>query len=145
LRAHDRGRAAGTRDKNVAALQARALALSGLAAATGDPARATEAVEAFARGPSRYLIAAGLLLDLKTSAKLTLGMQDVFQIIGYAPLDFDDEYNLAEVGIFSARYAYLASWSLPALPGELAGYQISLQATRQEFCQLLLTHQGLAR
>ena len=36
-------------DSNVAALQARALALSGLAAATGDPARATEAGEAFAR------------------------------------------------------------------------------------------------
>jgi tetratricopeptide (TPR) repeat protein len=36
-------------DSNVAALQACALALSGLAAATGDPARATEAVEAFAR------------------------------------------------------------------------------------------------
>ena len=30
-------------DRNVAALQARALALSGLAAAAGDPARATEA------------------------------------------------------------------------------------------------------
>ena len=36
-------------DRNVAALQARALALSGLAAATGDPARAAEAVEAFAQ------------------------------------------------------------------------------------------------
>jgi hypothetical protein len=34
-------------DSNVAARQARALALAGLAGATGDPARATEAVEAF--------------------------------------------------------------------------------------------------
>ena len=36
-------------DSNVAALQARALALAGLAAATGDPARASEAAEAFTR------------------------------------------------------------------------------------------------
>jgi hypothetical protein len=36
-------------DRNVAALQARALALSGLAAVTGDAARATEAMQAFAR------------------------------------------------------------------------------------------------
>jgi tetratricopeptide (TPR) repeat protein len=36
-------------DSNVAALQARALALAGLAAATGDPDHATEAAEAFAR------------------------------------------------------------------------------------------------
>ena len=36
-------------DSNVAALQARALALAGLAAATGDPTRATQAAEAFAQ------------------------------------------------------------------------------------------------
>ncbi len=36
-------------DRNVAALQARALALSGLAAATGDPTQAAEAEEAFVR------------------------------------------------------------------------------------------------
>ena len=36
-------------DSNVAALQARALALSGLAAATGSPAQAVDAEEAFAR------------------------------------------------------------------------------------------------
>ena len=56
-------------ERNVAALQARALALSGLAAATGDPARATEATEAFARS-SAVTSAAGvvagtsLLLDM---------------------------------------------------------------------------------
>ena len=36
-------------DRNISALQARALALSGLAAATGDPAWATEAGKAFTR------------------------------------------------------------------------------------------------
>ena len=36
-------------DRNVNALEARALALSGLAVATGDPAQAAEAAEAFAR------------------------------------------------------------------------------------------------
>jgi hypothetical protein len=36
-------------DRNVNALQARALALSGHAVATGDPAQATEATEALAR------------------------------------------------------------------------------------------------
>jgi hypothetical protein len=47
---------------NTAALQARALALSGLAAVTGDPARATEAVQAFAQA---YTItgAAGVAAD----------------------------------------------------------------------------------
>ena len=51
-------------DSNVAALQVRALALSGLAVVTGDPARAAEAVEAFAQG---HIItsAAGVAADTR--------------------------------------------------------------------------------
>ena len=51
-------------DRNVAALQVRALALSGLAAATGDPARATEAVQAFARAHA-VTGAAGVAADTR--------------------------------------------------------------------------------
>ena len=39
------------------------------------------------------LIAGGLLLDLKTSAKFSLPAQDMLQVIGYALLDFDDEFG----------------------------------------------------
>ncbi len=96
-------------------------------------------------GADGDLIAAGLLLELKTSAKLTLAVKDLFQVIGYALLDFDDEYKLTEVGIFSARYAYLATWSVGGLLSELAGCPASLQAARREFRQLLHTHQGQAQ
>ena len=51
-------------DSNVAALQARALALSGLAAATGDPARAAQAAEAFARARA-VTSAAGVAADTR--------------------------------------------------------------------------------
>jgi hypothetical protein len=47
--------------------------------------------------------------------------------------------------IFSARYAYLALWELARLLNDLAGHQVSLPATRQEFRQLLLTHQSQPR
>ena len=53
------------------------------------------------------VIAAGLLLDLKTDSKFSLGVTTVFQVLGYALLDFDDAYQLASVGIFGARFAYL--------------------------------------
>src|SRR5262249_16742217 len=46
---------------NIAALQARALGLAGLAAATGDPARASETVEAFTR--ARTASARGVAAD----------------------------------------------------------------------------------
>ena len=88
-------------------------------------------------GADGDLIAAGLLLELKTSAKLTLAVKDLFQVIGYALLDFDDEYKLTELGIFNARYAYLATWSLGNLLSELAGHPVRLQSARQEFRQLL--------
>jgi hypothetical protein len=96
-------------------------------------------------GADGDLIAAGLLLELKTSAKLTLAVKDLFQVIGYALLDFDDEYKLTELGIFSARYAYLAPWDIARLLNDLAGHQVSLPSTRQEFRQLLLTHQSQPR
>ena len=51
-------------DRNVAALQARALALSGLAAVTGDPALATKAGEAFARAHA-ITSAAGVAADTR--------------------------------------------------------------------------------
>jgi hypothetical protein len=42
------------------------------------------------------LIAAGLLLELKTSAKLSLGITDLLQVIGYALLDLDDDYRVSD-------------------------------------------------
>ena len=81
------------------------------------------------------------MLDLKTSAKkLSLAVHDVFQLIGYALLDFDDQYCLNELGIFNARYAYLATWPLGAILNELAGCEVSLRADREEFRRLLLAH-----
>jgi hypothetical protein len=89
------------------------------------------------------LVAAGLLIDLKTAAaKPSLGVKEAFQVIGYALLDFDDAYQLTDVGIFSARYGYLARWDLQALLDELAGHDVSLADTREEFRQLLLGHRA---
>lgn len=88
------------------------------------------------------LIAAGLLLEMKTSVKLTLAVQDLFQVIGYALLDFNDECKITELGIFHARHAYLATWDISELLRELAGQPVSLQAVRQDFRDLLLTCRG---
>jgi hypothetical protein len=85
------------------------------------------------------VIAAGLLLDLKTDSKLSLGVTTMFQVIGYTLLDFDDAYQLTEVGTFSARYAYLATWDIGTLLDELASHHVNLPSVRREFRQLLLT------
>lgn len=83
------------------------------------------------------LITAGLLLDLKTDSRFSLGVTVLFQVIGYALLDFDDAYGLTEVGVFSARYAHLATWNINVLLDELADRPVSVTPARQEFRQLL--------
>jgi hypothetical protein len=49
-------------------------------------------------------------------------------------------YQLTEVGVFNARYAYLSTWRIDQLRNELAGRPVSLPATREEFRRLLLAH-----
>lgn len=94
------------------------------------------------------LIAAGLLIDFETSArKPSLDRDELFHLIGYALLGHDDCTNtgssrqdqLTGVGIFSARYGYLATWDLQFLLDELAGHAVSLGGTREEFRRLLVT------
>lgn len=97
-------------------------------------------------GADADLIAAGLLLDLKVTLgdkrpdgtrRLSLDKADLYQLVGYSLLDFDDTYRISEVGIFSARYGYLATWPLAGLLSELAGHPVDPAAARLEFEHLL--------
>ncbi|MBL9007476.1 MAG: hypothetical protein JNJ46_24680 [Myxococcales bacterium] len=84
------------------------------------------------------LIIGGFLFELKVRTRHELQVQDLFQLVGYALLDFDDRYRLTDVAIFSARYAHLTKWHLSDLLAELAGRQVDLGAVREEFRQVLL-------
>lgn len=84
------------------------------------------------------LIAAGLLLELKTTSKApALARAEVFQVVGYALLDFDDAFALDTAALFSARYDYLAQWPLPELLEQLAGGPVQLDELRAQFRGLL--------
>lgn len=91
-------------------------------------------------GADADLIAAGLLIEVKTSKKKpSLALVDLFQLIGYALLDFNDAFRLDSMGLFTARYGYLATWNLAEVLEELSGRPVSLPALREEFRDLLLT------
>jgi hypothetical protein len=92
-------------------------------------------------GADADLVAAGLLLELKTSSKLSLPVTDMLQVIGYALLDFDDAYRLDTLGLFNARYGHLVTWNAASLLRDLAGYPVNLAAARDEFQVLLLACQ----
>ena len=101
----------------------------------------TFAGSALIGGADGDLIAAGLLLELKTSSRLSLPVTDMLQVIGYALLDFDDVYRLDALGLFNARYGYLVTWNAASLLRDLAGYHVNLAAARNEFQVLLLACQ----
>jgi hypothetical protein len=101
----------------------------------------TFAGSALIGGADGDLIAAGLLLELKTTSKLSLPVTDMLQVIGYALLDFDNAYQLDSLGLFNARYRHLVTWELATLLSELARRPVSLAADRDEFRALLLACQ----
>ena len=56
----------------------------------------------------------GLLLDFKsTHAATTITKSDVYQLAGYALLDFDDDHHIDHVGIYWTRHGIKRTFSLP--------------------------------
>ncbi|MGH3536943.1 MAG: hypothetical protein ACRDQJ_01370, partial [Pseudonocardiaceae bacterium] len=73
-------------------------------------------------------IAAGLLVELKTeigrktaggTRRLGLERDTLMQLLGYALLDFNDEYQLTDIAVFNPRFGHLATWNLRSLLCEL--------------------------
>ena len=85
-------------------------------------------------------IAARLLIELKTTLgdkrsdgtrRAGLDGPTLYQMIGYALLDFSDQFALDTVGLYSARYGHLALWPLHELLSELAGRSVDLATERR--------------
>ena len=83
------------------------------------------------------LIAAGLPLDLKTTVKPGLDPPNLWQIIVYSLMDWDDKYKLSELGFFNARYGYFATWDIDELFDRLSGGTESVAEARREFREIL--------
>jgi hypothetical protein len=89
------------------------------------------------------LVAGGLLIELKTTTKKpSLGVTDLWQMLGYVFMDYVDGFAVTDVALFSARYGYLAQWNLDVLLPELAGRPVTAAALRAEFQALLEACQG---
>jgi hypothetical protein len=89
----------------------------------------------------------GLLLEVKTRLGTknkrtgvrsdTLSLEDIYQLLGYALFDRSDKYAIDKVGIYSARYGSLTTWSLDSFLGTLAGRPVDLAAERESVWRLL--------
>ena len=93
------------------------------------------------------LIAGGMLVDIKASQggqprkdgtrAAALSRVELDQLIGYALMDYSDEFRLHTVAIYAARFGHLAAWPLSELLARLAGKLVELAALREEFARVL--------
>jgi hypothetical protein len=83
------------------------------------------------------LVAAGLLMQLRVTVNRGLGAEEVFRLAAYLLLDFPDEYQIRELGLFDGRSGYLAAWGAGELLQRLARRPVSIPALRQDFGDLL--------
>jgi hypothetical protein len=83
------------------------------------------------------LIAGGLLLDIKVVIPPRLEREQLDQLLGYTLFDFSDKYQITDIGIYSARYGWLVTWSLDQILEPLAGEPVDLAELRGQVKQLL--------
>ncbi|WP_248761299.1 hypothetical protein [Pseudarthrobacter sp. SSS035] len=92
------------------------------------------------------LIVGGLLIDIKTTLapKNKAGLRpdalkadSVYQLLGYALLDYSNQYNIDRIGIFSARYGTLTEWPLDRVTSLMSGRKFDFPAARQEVWEMM--------
>lgn len=92
------------------------------------------------------LIAGGLLIDIKTTlgSKNKAGLrpealkaENMYQLLGYALLDYSNQYKIDHVGIFSARYGTLITWPLERVTSLMSGVAFDIPAARQEIWEMM--------
>jgi hypothetical protein len=72
-------------------------------------------------GADADLIVGGCLLDIKTTVNPRLEPWWLYQLLGYALLDYGDRHGIREVGLYYARQSTEVRWGLDELIGELSG------------------------
>lgn len=88
-------------------------------------------------GADGDLVVDDLLVDIKSSASMSLERVDVWQLVGYALLDADGHFGIRRVGFYVARRPALIVWDLDKLVCELAGESVTVVELRAELLAVL--------
>ena len=63
-------------------------------------------------GADADLIVDGTLLEIKTTIKQEIGQEWIWQLLGYALLDYNDQFGIADIGVYMARQGLCFQWDL---------------------------------
>ncbi len=82
-------------------------------------------------GADGDLIAGSMAIEIKTVVDASLNRDHLRQLVAYPLLDFDDEWGISHVALWSLRFARLEVWVLDELLSVLAGRPTTLSEQRQ--------------
>ncbi len=88
-------------------------------------------------GADADLIVGDRLIDIKTTTDDTIERLALWQIVGYALSDLDDDFHIREVGLYFSRHGVQAVWSLEGLLSLLSGGPVVLESVRSDFRRVL--------
>lgn len=133
--------ATATTRADLAALAGQLLATQGALLGSEVVANPTFAGSAFLGGVDADLIAGRRLLDIKTVTTTQIERDDLWQILAYALLDTNQQFDIDEVGLYFSRHGVQVVWSVEDLLSLLAGTRVSADNARQVFEAVLRTLQ----
>ena len=91
-------------------------------------------------GADADLIVDGCLMEIKATTQPSKEWKALlYQLLGYALLDYDDQYGIEQVGVYFARQGVTLSWRLRDLISELASRPLPpLDELRQSFREVAM-------
>ena len=91
-------------------------------------------------GADADLIVGSTLIDIKATVNPKIGRPWLWQLLGYALLDYSDHYGIDTVGVYLSRQGCLLEWPIEALANEISSRgEVSWNAVRRDFRQMTST------
>lgn len=83
-------------------------------------------------GADADLIAGSCLVEIKTTIHRRPPPRDVFQMLGYVLLDFDDRYGLDEIAYWSARHAAIVTVPVTDVVDDVGAARDAIRRTLED-------------
>ncbi len=86
-------------------------------------------------GADADLILGSALIDIKATVNPKIGRPWLWQLLGYALLDYSDQYGIDTVGVYLSRQGHFLEWPIEALVIEISPQPTSWDTARADFRQ----------
>ena len=89
-------------------------------------------------GADADLIMGTSLVDIKATVTPRIGRQLLWQLLGYALLDYSNQYGIDTVGVYFSRQGHFVEWPVDRLAQEISSNEaISWDVVRSDFQQAI--------